>query len=250
MGLYLDRTSLRALLWPTLSALAALAVLIGLGTWQLHRKTWKEGLLAQIAERTQAAPVDLAVALQRRGAGEDIEYLRVRVRGRFDHEKERYFYATGREGPGAHVYTPLTLPDDRVVLVNRGYVPDALKERSARPKSLVAGEVEVTGLVRAPGMHGMFVADNDVAHNLWYWRDLDGMAASMLGSDKARVAPVFLDAEESANAEWPRGGTTQVTLPNRHLEYAVTWFGLGVALIGVYSAFVVSRLSRPGAPGG
>ena len=43
----------------------------------------------------------------------------------------------------------------------------------------------------------MFVPDNDVAHNLWYWRDLDGMVASMLGSDKARVAPLVAHFSEA-----------------------------------------------------
>ncbi len=40
----------------------------------------------------------------------------------------------------------------------------------------------------------------------------------------------------------PRGGVTRVQLPNRHLEYALTWYGLAATLVGVYLAFVVNRL--------
>ena len=35
---------------------------------------------------------------------------------------------------------------------------------------------------------------------------------------------------------------TRLELPNRHLEYALTWYGLGATLAGVYLAFAVSRL--------
>ena len=45
----------------------------------------------------------------------------------------------------------------------------------------------------------------------------------------------------------PRGGVTRLDLPNRHLEYALTWYGLALTLIGVYGAFAASRLrlARP-----
>ncbi|MGE5511320.1 MAG: SURF1 family protein, partial [Bacteroidota bacterium] len=102
-----DHSGWRGLLWPTLSMLVGLAVLLSLGTWQLQRKTWKEGLLADIAARTKATPIPLDEARRRQAAGEDVEYTRVVARGRFLHDKEAFVYASGAGGPGFHLYTPL-----------------------------------------------------------------------------------------------------------------------------------------------
>jgi surfeit locus 1 family protein len=98
------------------------------------------------------------------------------------------------------------------------------------------------GLVRAPQTPGAFDPDNDTAANLWFWRDLPAMGRAA-GIDPARQLPVFVDAEAAAPGGWPRGGATLVRLPNRHLEYALTWFGLAGALLAVYAAFVRSRWS-------
>lgn len=239
---------------PTVCTLAALVVLIGLGTWQMQRRAWKEGLLDAIAQRVTATPVPLDAAARRWAAGEDLEYLRVTARGRFQHDKERLLYAPGKEGPGFHVFTPLETADGRTLFVNRGFVPDAVKDPAARAAGQPQGEVEVTGLLRGPGEQGWFMPANEPTRNLWFWRDLDGMAASVLGRDRARVLPFFLDEQSRDSARqpgtWPRPGVTRLDLPNRHLEYALTWYGLAGTLIAVYLAFAHARLRRPpGTPG-
>ena len=98
----------RGLLLFTAFSAASLALLIGLGVWQLQRLEWKQGLIAQIEARANAEPVTLKEALTRARAGEDVSYLRVRVEGRFDNGKERYLYAVSDGTPGWHVITPLT----------------------------------------------------------------------------------------------------------------------------------------------
>ncbi len=115
----------RHLVLFTLFMAAGLALLIGLGVWQLQRLEWKEGLIAKIEARVHAPPVTLKEAVARARAGEDISYLRVKTEGRFDHGKERYVYAVTDEGVGWHVITPLATPDGEVVLIDRGIVPDA-----------------------------------------------------------------------------------------------------------------------------
>lgn len=241
------------LIWPTLAALAGLAVLVGLGNWQLERKRWKEDLLAKIAARVHAEPVALGRAEQLAAKRGDAEYRHVSARGRFHHDKEQYLYATGPAGVGWHVYTPLELASQQVVWVNRGFVPDAKKAPQSRPEGQVAGEVEVRGLVRFPAGKGLFTPENDVQHNLWYWPDIVAMTAAAFpeGPQNAAERPqrpamlplvIEADAGPAPPGGLPRGGVTRLELPNRHLEYAVTWYGLAVTLIGVYLAFAISRL--------
>jgi surfeit locus 1 family protein len=241
----LQRLRRARLMWPTAFAGAGLVVLIGLGTWQLERKRWKEGLIANIAARVHADPVPLARAEALLRGGGDVEYLHVTAKGRFHHDKERYLYAPAPSGLGWHVYTPLEVAPARVAWINRGFVPDARKDPASRSAGQLAGEVEVRGLVRVAPGKGLFTPDNDVTRNLWYWPDLRAMQASVFGAGTA--APPFTidaDARPEPPGGLPQGGVTRLALPNRHLEYALTWYGLGLTLIGVYTAFAVSRL-RP-----
>lgn len=239
------RSSVRSLVPAAATTLVALAILLGLGFWQLERRAWKDNLLSTIAARTTEQPVDLLGAYSATHDNElGFEYMRAKVRGRYVHDKERYFYAPDPNlGPGYHVYTPLEIAGTtQVVFVNRGFVPEDLKDPARRPQGQLDGEVEVIGLLRGPGQKSPFTPDNDPKANLWFWRDYAGLFASAFsGTDRNPIA-AFLDAEEAAPGGWPRGHATLVDLPNRHLEYALTWFGLAGTLVAVFGAFAWTRL--------
>jgi surfeit locus 1 family protein len=248
----LTRWRQAGLVWLTVAALAGLAVLIGLGTWQLQRKAWKEGLLAQIAARVKAEPIPLSEALRRWHNTGDVEYLHVRLAGRFLHERELHVFAVDdRLGPGFHVYTPLETPERQLVLVNRGFVPAALEVPSLRSAGQVAGEMTLTALIRRPTPRGSFVPASEPERNMFYWPDYPGMLASAHEAGKSDLTPmpffVDTDAEPANPGGFPRGGVTRLVLPNRHLEYALTWYGLALTLIGVFVAFARGRLKSLGA---
>jgi surfeit locus 1 family protein len=246
LSAFFRRLQRAGLVWPALLALAGLAVLIGLGTWQMSRKAWKEGLLALIAERARASPVPLGEALRRWRETGDVEYLHVRLTGGFRHEAERYVFAIDEQlGPGFHVYTPLETVDGQLVLLNRGFVPDRLKEPALRPQGQLAGDAVVTGLARRPQSRAWFTPESDARRNVFYWPDFAGMLGSLPPAWQGRqVVPFFVEADAGpANpGGLPKGGVTRLTLPNRHLEYALTWYGLALTLVGVFAAFARSRL--------
>ena len=57
------------------------------------------------------------------------------------------------------------------------------------------------------------------------------------------MAPFYVEADGTPNpGGWPKGGQTDLTLPNNHLQYAITWFGIALTLIGVYGAFAWRKL--------
>lgn len=236
----------RKLLWPGIFAALGVAVLLGLGAWQLQRLEWKQGLIAAIEARATADPVPLAEALRRSRAAGESEYLRVRFQGRFLHDRERHLFAVAKQGPGWHVYTPVVTAQGPVVLVNRGFVPDPLKDPVRRAQGQLSGPHEMTGLVRAPGRQGLFTPENEPGNNVWHWRDLGAMAANLEAQAPGGVvAPFFVDLEPSSvPGGWPKGGVTRLTLSNRHLEYALTWFGLAAALVAVFAVFVRAERKR------
>lgn len=234
----------RGLLWPSFITVLMLATLCGLGVWQLQRRDWKLGLLQQIAERTRAEPVPLADALKRWRETGEAEYLRVTLTGRFRHDQERHLFTTFEGAPGWDVFTPLETADGLLVLVDRGFVPAALEDADRRAEGQVGGIVTLTGLVRHPqSAKGLFEAESDPARSRWYWPDLAGMAGSLgIGPGQA-LAPFFVYAERSpVPGGWPKGGTARLDLPNRHLEYALTWFGLALTLLAVYAVYAVRVL--------
>lgn len=243
----LQRFCQMRLVLPTILAMVGLAVLVGLGTWQLERKRWKEGLLEKIAARVNAAPMPLREAERRLRAGEDVEYLHVEASGRFLHEKERYLYAPAPGGLAWHVYTPLELADGRIVWINRGAVPDALKDQAKRRPGQLEGDRTVAGLVRLQQKRPRFAPDNDVEDNVWFWPELPAMTASAFGGEMKSL-PLAIDADALPGLPdgLPRGGVTRIALPNRHLEYALTWYGLALALAVVYLTFAINRLRSAG----
>jgi surfeit locus 1 family protein len=222
---------------------AAFLVLCGLGIWQVQRLRWKEDLIARIDERTRQAPVALASIMQSLGSGEDIDYVPVRVTGTFRHDLEQFFFATHRGASGYFVYTPLTLEQGSLVFVNRGFVPFDRKDAAGRGEGQVSGAVTVEGLARSrlAGKPSFVIPDNDPAKNVFYWKDLDAMAGNA-GLDPATVVPLFIDAGGAPNpGGLPVGGVTLIDLPNNHLQYAITWFGLAAALAGVTAVYLARR---------
>lgn len=231
----------------SLGVIVAMAILLSLGTWQVQRLHWKEALLAQIEARRHAEPVSLATAEEMIAKGEDAEYLPVRVEGQFDHAGERHFFATFEGRSGFYVYTPLQLADGRILFVNRGFVPYELKDAAKRAGGQVAGTVTVTGYLRhrLSAKPSWLVPDNDAAKNIFYWKDWALMVSSD-GLDPARVVPFFVDANESVKVpgSWPKAGVTQFDLPNNHLQYAVTWYGLALALLGVVLGVIFRKKKK------
>jgi surfeit locus 1 family protein len=217
-------------------------MLIGLGTWQVERLSWKEGLIAEIEARRTAPPITIAEAINDVAKRVDVDYRAIKVTGRFDHAGERYFLATSDGAPGFYIYTPLVLIDGKVLFVNRGFVPDELRDPAKRPLGQIDTEVTISGLARAKLVEkpSSMVPDNEPAKNLFFWKDLTVMASSA-GVDAAKVLPLFVDAGPAPNpGGFPLGGVTQVDLPNNHLSYAVTWYGLAAALV-VIAAMAMRR---------
>jgi surfeit locus 1 family protein len=203
----------------------AFLILVSLGTWQVERLQWKEALIADMEAMRHAPPISLDALSQMPKPDLEAEYRPLTVSGRFDHAGEQYFYATHDGQVGYHVYTPLIMADGRVLFVNRGFVPEDLKDPAKRAEGQIAGEVHVTGLYR---------------------RELTDLRAMAVAANipEGRLEHFFLDADATPNpGGWPKGGVTQVDLPNNHLSYAVTWYGLAATLL-VVSVLAIRRKAR------
>jgi surfeit locus 1 family protein len=240
---------LRPLLAPGLATVIALAILVSLGSWQLERKAWKEGLIARIDARAHGAPAEIVPeARWPDWRAEDDEFRRVRVTGMFLHDREVAVHGLmsgGRGSPvqGYYLFTPLRLTSGAFVLVNRGFVPTELRDPARRDETAPAGEVTLTGLVRAPETRGPFMPENEPAAERWFTRDIAAMARAR---GLERAAPFWIDLDPVPSATvWPRPGQTRFAIPNNHLGYALTWFGLALTLVAVFGAWAWRQRQVP-----
>ncbi len=217
--------------WPTVFTLPAVLLMLGLGVWQLQRLQWKEALIAERTERIAAAPIALPGPDADVG---DLEYRHLAAQGEFLHDKEIFLGARSMNGnTGYHVITPFKLSDGRIVLVDRGWIPLERKTADKRAAGNVAGPVALDGVLRLNGRQTWFVPDNRPDLNFFFWVDLPTMAKlAGLPDTETRY---FVEAGNTPNpGGFPIGGQTRINLPNDHLQYAITWFSLAIALSVIY----------------
>lgn len=249
----------------SIATLVALAVLIALGNWQWQRKAWKEELITTIETRASADPLPperwstlSCRSMHDVGLASSCEFTTVRLPGQFDHRGERHIFTNAPQGftpggPGYWVFTPFHLEGSGArIFVNRGFVPEASKDPQTRREGQISGENEIIGQIRSAEQRGMFTGDSNPEANVWFLRDpRELLGASETGtgelSEWQGPGPSGLDFYIDQIAPAPPGGLpaprpSRIELPNRHLEYALTWWGLAVTLIGVYAAFVIGRL--------
>lgn len=217
-----------------LAGLALTGVFLGLGTWQVERRVWKLALIDRVEARIHAEPVPAPGPEEWAGlTAASAEYRRVRLTGRFAHDRATLVQALSERGAGFWVLVPLVTDRGFTVLVNRGFVPTEARERSARAAGEPEGEVTLTGLLRLSEPGGGFLRRNDPAADRWYSRDVAAIATARGIDGPTEVAPYFVDADATPNpGGLPMGGLTVVAFHNNHLVYALTWYALALMTAG------------------
>lgn len=228
---------------------AVFATLIALGSWQMKRLEWKENLLANLEQRLDSDPIGINELVNEIAKDDEFEYQPVTVRGRFDHTKERHFFATHNGFSGYYVYTAL-ISEAGTVFINRGFVPFDFKDPSKRAEGQISDVVLITGLARKmlEEKPSSVVPENDLDKNIYYWKDLRSMAQTTgLTFEDPELLKFFIDADDTPNpGGFPQGGVTLIDLPNNHLQYAFTWYGLAATLICIVGVFLFRRKSVKG----
>jgi surfeit locus 1 family protein len=238
------------LLCPTLTTIVAFAILIGLGTWQWQRMQWKEGLLRELQVARTTGPVPLRQLLAENSANGRLQVQKLRFRQVEITSGEAaraalYVWDPQRDGPAWSVIRALPLTEPVAgydhAFVIEGTVPE--KDRTSLSFEVgVRARPTIIGRVRLDAPNPS--APDPVSRAEWFTRDLAAMAEHVrktTSADEARFLPFFIEYTGPVRPPL-RANPPQISLPNRHFEYALTWWGLAATLIGVYATFVISRL--------
>ena len=216
---------LRRLIFPLLLGLVGCAILIGLGSWQLQRLAWKQGILAEISARIADDPGPLPAP------GGATPYQPVAVTGDLGGPALRVLVSRKQIGAGHRIIASLTTPDGRRLLADLGFV------RDGQPVPAPEGRVAITGNLHTPAEVDSYTPAPDLARNLWFARDVPAMAAA-LGTEPLLVvarAPVLPGIEPMP--------VDTAGIPNDHLNYAITWFLLAAVWAGM-TGLLVWRIAR------
>lgn len=232
----------RRLLVPVLMTLVMVVTLASLGVWQLQRKGEKETLIAALDARVTGAPVSLPAERDWSAVTQAAdEFQRVRFSGTFKPGQALVYAGAGSalradvSGPGVWVFGAVELPSGGTVVVDRGFAAESEKGRIAS----AVGEAEFVGVLRFPETPGWFTPPPDRGNALWFARDHRAMAQA---NGWGEVAPFYIDLESPMPPGGvPKPGPVHVQLRNEHLQYAITWFGLALVVLGSFLAWLVQQ---------
>lgn len=214
----------RRMILPLLFGLIGAVVLIGLGSWQVQRLAWKEGVLAEIEARISDAPI----ALPANPDPEAHRYQPVEFEGRLGQTMLRVLVSRKQVGAGYRLIAPLSTGQG-TVLIDLGFI------KVDQPMPMLPDEpVRVTGNLHWPDDRNSSTPDNDVVGNLWFARDLDQMAEVL---ETQPILVVARNLSFADNSLTPLPVDTS-SIPNDHLGYAITWFSLAVVWLGMTGVFV------------
>jgi cytochrome oxidase assembly protein ShyY1 len=216
------------------------ALFVSLGLWQLQRRVEKHALIAALTERLAAAPAPLPPPSQWSGlTAERDEFRRVSFSATYAHLADAMVYSSGSavrddiSGPGTWAFLPAQLSSGETVVVNAGFVPNTMQERSVEDRAVVPlmtdRPVTLTGYLRFPERAGLLTPAESPAKRLWFARDHLSMARTLFWGE---VAPFYIDLETPVpENDIPKPGALQVHLRDDHMQYAITWFSLAGAVV-------------------
>lgn len=218
----------RRMIIPLLFGVVGVAILLSLGIWQVQRLQWKQAVLAEIDARIGAAAVDLP---SRPDPVAD-KFLPVKAEGQLTGEQLDVLVSRKQIGAGYRVIAVLELMDGRRVLLDRGFLVEAAR---GLPREVTALTVE--GNLLWPDEVDGFTPAPDASRGIWFARDLPAMAAAL------NAEPLLIVARTETGDGIEPMPVDSSTIPNDHLNYAITWFLLALVWVGM-TVLLLWRMRR------
>ncbi len=230
----------RPYFWPTLFTIISLMTLISLGTWQVYRLIWKNSLISNYVYKFNNEIIKYNKNFK---FNNEFEYRRINIKGRFINEKEILIIGKTFEGNvGFHLITPFITKEEKLLLINRGWISEKLKLRTSRSFSLIEEDIVIDGIIRRPQEKGYFVPENDPIDNFWFtikpYQIEKALKLESFDLEKKFYVDVI---RNKGKLTLPIGVSGNPDFRNQHLTYAITWYSLAITLLIIYFAFHIKE---------
>jgi len=188
-----------------------------LGTWQIYRLQWKLDLINEINNGLNSESVPYSKT-------NIINYQKVKFSGTFDFEKQIYLYSLNSNGkPGYDIITPIKINSNEILLVNRGWIRNDLKNNK-NINNIKFKSFE--GIVKKISKPNPFKPENDVKNNVWYSLKLEDL--QNFTGYKLTNFVLYLQNSQNNLVEKK---IISPDLPNNHLKYAITWYSVALSIL-------------------
>ena len=222
----------------TALTIALVIAFISLGRWQWERGNAREAQWESFEHATEEP-----LPLGSRSLADVQRFQRVRLSGRYDATRQFLLDNRTHEGQaGYEVLTPLVLSDDRVVLVDRGWVPFTGFRERLPDVGFEAEALDVVGRVDELPSAGLASGRAAPAVNgpwprLTAYPGSEELSAALGRKIEPRVVLLDANAAHGYVRDWQPPGLT----PTRHWSYAFQWWSFAVAVILIWVVMTVRR---------
>lgn len=228
--------------------LALTVLFFTLASWQFSRLSEKNDLVARVEARYSepATPLQPSATWSTIDPIE-MDYRPITAMGHFEPSQsvlvfDNLIEAKGQfSGVGYWMMTPFYTTDGGIIWVNKGFLPDAQAVSFLTPNAEAEPSTTIEGIARRPERANSFTPEpNPETHKDWL-KNPERLSL-LLPKTNLPVAPFVIDLPAGELGALPQGGETQLSFPNRHLEYAGTW--LAFALVSPIMLFFWFRRQK------
>ncbi len=230
---------MRLPLTATVTTICCVMILLALGTWQVKRLEWKDAIIekldAQYDDAARAAPFDKLKLDDLAREHDPMAYGT--IKGRLLREQAILLGPRIEDGrAGFHLLIPVAIENGNVLIVNAGWVNDLWQDNiEDRLSTLPGGAVTLRGIMHKPDWSS-FASNNSPANDMWFRADIDEIAEA---KELDTPYPFILYADHADPALYDVKPHEERWLPrNKHLQYALFWYALALAMMGVYGFYV------------
>ena len=151
-------------------------------------------------------------------------YQNVTVTGHFDFKKQIYLYSLNDKGvPGFDIITPLQTNTNEILMVNRGWIKNELRN-DKNINNL--NTKNYSGVIKKITKSNPFKPKNDLKNNIWYTLNVDDLQ----NYTGLKLIDYVLYIQDEYN-ELIKPKIISPDLPNNHLKYAITWYSVALSIL-------------------
>lgn len=224
--------------WLTFFSILVFAALITLGTWQVQRYQWKQQLNADIAASAKSAPASLTELLNQ-GTAEDFKYRPVKITGQYLTNQQILVRGQYKKSErvilyGFYVFTPFeyqTGDTIKQIMIERGFITEEAFNAPQSYNQLPPGITSINANIKLAENQGSFLPDNDMAKQIWFWRDIEAMNTKL---NLPNAEAFYLSATENTLQNFPKPTKIEIKSAVNHLSYLITWFAMAAGLLILY----------------
>ena len=209
---------IKALIFSSLTMI----ILLSLGTWQLERLRWKSHIISTMNKHISLSPKEINASVI--NDIKNYNYRRIKLEGTYIYNKNITIYSKVLNGKvGRHLIIPFKTKFG-YILINKGFIPKDYNIDLAFAEK--AKNISINGIVKFQQKINYFTPKNNLITNEWYYINLDEISKFL----NIPLLGFYLIEEDNPKERYPVGSQYNLKVPNDHLQYAITWFSLAIAL--------------------